>query len=267
MGRELKRVALDFQWPLHKLWKGYKNPHFRPCPKEDTECFGGYTAAGRWLEAVGRHLGMMGTEAAEPPPHPGQNRIYPHPYLRDWPCAPQFGLPRELGDRIRAEDDQAQRNWMLHDHWRRNPPKVLPLTEELLNFVEGLTGEPVEPFPGSILGYKIQKALLKAAGMPESFGICPVCDGDAMDPAAKTAYEAWTEEEPPAGEGFQLWETTSAGSPISPVFRTLEDLCAWAETGASPMGVHQRISAAEWFEMLRGDFVSYTDPKTGLTFV
>ena len=27
MGRELKRVPLDFQWEINKLWCGYINPH------------------------------------------------------------------------------------------------------------------------------------------------------------------------------------------------------------------------------------------------
>ena len=27
MGRELKRVPLDFQWPLNKVWAGFLNPH------------------------------------------------------------------------------------------------------------------------------------------------------------------------------------------------------------------------------------------------
>ena len=28
MGRELKRVPLDFQWPENKVWDGYLNPHY-----------------------------------------------------------------------------------------------------------------------------------------------------------------------------------------------------------------------------------------------
>ena len=28
MGRELKRVALDFKWPLKKAWTGFINPHY-----------------------------------------------------------------------------------------------------------------------------------------------------------------------------------------------------------------------------------------------
>jgi hypothetical protein len=31
MGRELKRVALDFDAPLNKVWAGYINPHYRSC--------------------------------------------------------------------------------------------------------------------------------------------------------------------------------------------------------------------------------------------
>ncbi|HWI12180.1 MAG TPA: hypothetical protein VNU48_12680, partial [Burkholderiaceae bacterium] len=28
MGRELKRVAIDFDWPVNKVWQGYVNPHY-----------------------------------------------------------------------------------------------------------------------------------------------------------------------------------------------------------------------------------------------
>lgn len=27
MGREIKRVATSFEWPLDKTWEGYLNPH------------------------------------------------------------------------------------------------------------------------------------------------------------------------------------------------------------------------------------------------
>lgn len=43
MGRELKRISLDFEWPLDKTWKGYLNPHRDPCKS----CGGGgYSRAG-----------------------------------------------------------------------------------------------------------------------------------------------------------------------------------------------------------------------------
>lgn len=33
MGRELKRVPLDFDWPLNERWKGYVSPEWRACPE------------------------------------------------------------------------------------------------------------------------------------------------------------------------------------------------------------------------------------------
>lgn len=49
-------------------------------------------------------------------------------------------------------------------------------------------------------------------------------------------YEDWEKNrrvEVPEGEGYQLWENTSEGSPYSPVFKTLDELCAWLEPNAS----------------------------------
>lgn len=46
MGRELRRVPLDFDWPLKERWKGYVNPHYHECP----ECKGrGETASMQFL--------------------------------------------------------------------------------------------------------------------------------------------------------------------------------------------------------------------------
>lgn len=33
MGRQIKRVALDFVWPLDEPWSGYMNPHYDACHK------------------------------------------------------------------------------------------------------------------------------------------------------------------------------------------------------------------------------------------
>lgn len=60
--------------------------------------------------------------------------------------------------------------------------------------------------------------------------------------------------EPPAGEGYQLWETTTEGSPASPVFETLDALCEWCEENAT---IFANIKAAkeEWKQMLDNEFV------------
>lgn len=50
---------------------------------------------------------------------------------------------------------------------------------------------------------------------------------------------------PPTGDGFQMWETVTEGSPQSPVFATLKELCAWLEPNASWFA-DMKTSAAEW---------------------
>ena len=50
--------------------------------------------------------------------------------------------------------------------------------------------------------------------------------GGFINPHERTNAEAdvWTATEPPAGEGWQMWETVSEGSPVTPVFPTPEAL-------------------------------------------
>ena len=57
---------------------------------------------------------------------------------------------------------------------------------------------------------------------------CPTCEGEG---------KTWPKKEVPGGPGFQMWEDTSEGSPISPVFETPEELARWlADTKASSFG-------------------------------
>lgn len=63
---------------------------------------------------------------------------------------------------------------------------------------------------------------------------------------------------PPAGDGYQLWETTSEGSPVSPVFATLDELCEWCEKNATTFG-SWKASKSEWKEMLSNDMVHHKE--------
>lgn len=67
--------------------------------------------------------------------------------------------------------------------------------------------------------------------------------------------------EVPKGEGYQLWETTSEGSPVSPVFDTLEKLCEWCEENATTFASF-RVSKEEWMQMLDGGFVAHKEGNT-----
>lgn len=70
--------------------------------------------------------------------------------------------------------------------------------------------------------------------------------------------------EPPAGPGWQLWETTTEGSPQSPVFATLDELAAWCETNATTFG-RSTASKEQWRQMLDENFVHHTEHYPGVT--
>jgi len=55
--------------------------------------------------------------------------------------------------------------------------------------------------------------------------------------------------EPPNGDGFQCWETTSEGSPITPVFKTFDEMCEWL--GNHPRGVTDNFSKQDWINALK----------------
>jgi hypothetical protein len=47
------------------------------------------------------------------------------------------------------------------------------------------------------------------------------------------APKYWRPTEPPSGEGYQLWEIVSEGSPVSPVFALPEELAQWCAKNAT----------------------------------
>lgn len=76
--------------------------------------------------------------------------------------------------------------------------------------------------------WSAQKKIVEAAGLdPNAWGTCTVCKGHAIHPDDYAASEAWEGEAPPAGEGWQIWETVSEGSPITPAFASPEELADW----------------------------------------
>lgn len=50
--------------------------------------------------------------------------------------------------------------------------------------------------------------------------------------------------EPPTGDGYQLWETVSEGSPVSPVFEDREGLAWWMTTEAAGLARADSMAAA-----------------------
>ena len=183
LNREVKRVPIDFVWELHKVWKGYLNPHYKKC----IHCQSGFTKG-------------------------------------------RITLQRVLTELLDHQDND--------------------LNELSKNLSEK------EP---SFIGYDasarwhVEKRIIELADLdPEVWGICKHCDGSGIDPSIKDEYDNWKSYEPPTGKGFQCWETTSEGSPISPVFKTFDELCEWLSK--NPRGISQKLSKDDWKKALKHSY-------------
>jgi len=251
MSRRVRRVPLDFDWPLNKVWDGYLLPdrlHEERCP----DCARGMTAAAEWLYTLATRIDMLAGDIGD------QRRGRPmHPWL--------------------AEDQYpATTGFVYHPDGTTEYPRVLRPSEDILELVAGLNGEsPEHPtHPAHSAGTGTFRKLIEAAGLDATvWGTCATCGGHGSVEkyqGQRAESETWEPKGPPAGDGWQLWETVSDGSPISPVFGTDEGLAAWmagpdrgtdwvpqevaakfiaegwAPTGATGPGTHGVVSGVEW---------------------
>lgn len=224
MGREIRRVPLDFDWPLQKIWKGFINPHYRSCPEAaKNNCHQGSTNAERWLYAIAKLISLVGKEGARNSPDlqakMEENRCSrPDHSLQEWEFAPYIERTVEEDQRIRGIEDKHQRR----AEYDRFVPRLVTLDSDIAEVVMALAKGEIEYYRGPS-PTNIYRTLLEAAGITDpNWDRCKVCNGEGIDPDFLEAYENWEKQPPPEGEGWQLWETTSEGSPISPVLPTEE---------------------------------------------
>jgi hypothetical protein len=298
MGRTLKRVPLDFSWPLNKLWGGYVNPFYHqstPCP----DCKNGYSPEYTRLENQWYGRGGFDPIAYGATPltvdHPGiqararrnierspefyghgeyavqreARRLLNECFYDHWSCnlvqadVDALIAADRLWDFTRTPRNEAQAEIVRQkiadggNSWLPESNGYVPTAQEVNDWAVG---------PG--MGHDSSNAwtCIKARMEREGLGpdTCASCGGDPHvwpSPEIKAAYENWTETEPPVGDGFQLWETTSEGSPISPVFATMEELCQYAAQHCSVFA-SEKVSAERWREMLDADHV-YVEQKIG----
>lgn len=81
-------------------------------------------------------------------------------------------------------------------------------------------------------------------------GIPMITYGDVEQPCP--AFRKFYNVDPPRGEGFQLWGTTTEGEPLSPVFRTAEELAEWCEANATVFADF-RATKTEWLRMIENN--------------
>jgi hypothetical protein len=96
--------------------------------------------------------------------------------------------------------------------------------------------------------------------------ICKECDRIFNNCDEEARYCVWNNSElkkhwyyePPVGEGFQIWSTTSEGHPMTPVFETLDELCEYAADNVSTFADYM-ATKDEWMKMLNDDIVYHKE--------
>lgn len=281
MSRTLKRVPMNFAWPLKTVWGGYLNPFAHQSVKCD-KCDG----SGASPEANLMRDQWYGYAAFAPEDRGGTPLTIENPSVRAFAERNVNRNPKFFGGDGDAVNQEARRligmwnkQWSHHLNaddvqalvdagrlydlthtftpgkgWRRNESKNIPTPDEVNAWsIEGIGHD-------SINQWVVVSAECKRRGVPES---CDKCSGTGTlwpSEEIKKLSDTWEQTEPPRGEGFQLWETTSEGSPVSPVFETIESLCHWCENNATVFG-DSETSAEEWRRMLGEDLVCHREGK------
>lgn len=254
MGREIRRVPLDFDWPLKEVWQGYLEPgelHGDLCTRCEGD--GGSPQA--------RHL---------------QSQWYGKTFFRpeqtgSTPFTPDMLIVKNLvTERVRRSREMYARNYgwyteeraiaqesaRLCDLWNirwshhlaQEDVDALIEGNRLYDFTHTWSREggwqPRDPSPvvtakqvnewslhglshDSINCWIVVKAACARLGVDSK---CPICDGHGNTetyPGQRQEAEEWRRTEPPEGPGWQLWETTTEGSPTSPVFASADELAVW----------------------------------------
>lgn len=204
MGRELKRVAMDFDWPLKEIWKGYINPH--DATKTCTHCNGGgFSEYARYLENIW--------------------------YLSDRRLGLQYNLCQSDVNAL------VERNRLSVGH---TADEVNRKAREDCLFH---------------CGVNMHIVIRHRCELLEESTECLFCKGQGfrwISDELKELHEAWEPYEPPEGQGYQLWETTSEGSPMSPVFDTPEALANWLFVNKASSFGSQTASYDAWLKFIKG---------------
>lgn len=284
MSRTLKRVPLDFNWPTGKVWGGYLNPYASqttPCQECDgsglskeakrfrDQWYGyvdfdpiayGATPVQRDNPAI-VELAQRNVAAGGIARNLQQEiqRLFLH-FSRQWAhhliqddvdALIAAGRLKDFTHTPRTDEQRATVREKVAaggNSWLPESNGYRPSAEEVNDWsLRGLGHD-------SINEWICVEARCKRADVERE---CHFCDGEGTlwpTPKIKQQSEDWTPEEPPTGEGFQLWQTTSEGSPVSPVFDSLDALCEWCSSNATTFGSFT-ASAEEWRQMLEADFV------------
>lgn len=295
MSRELKRVALDFDFPINETWEGYLAPSHPapPCPRCGPPSWAvGWSRegeAGDGLSPEARQLDRT-WYANEARQRYGDDPVVNVYQWRDKLSQFEVDALIEAGrldpvidcphgcqppEKVKARDGEG---WYPEDPdncsecgsrgWTRKKLKPGDLTPEQVNAEQG----------GSVLGgHDSINHRICVEARCEVLGFdyfCPLCVedyeyekvperfgfGEILDPWTELKREVWRPTEPPAGPGFQMWQTVSEGGPVSPVFETADELVKWLAENENVAG--QSFTEEEWRGVIEEKVTGF-DVQTG----
>lgn len=242
---------MDFNWPLNKTWGGYLNPFYKQC-MDCPQCNGSGSSpeakrlSDQWYGNAPFRPSDRGSKPWTPSDAPV--RAFAERNCRhspDFYGSDDGAIFREANrlcalwnagwsHHLNADDVAAlvkagrlhdlTQVWTQEKGWQPKDPPYLPTPEEVNAWSLSGMGH------DGINEWVCVKAECERLGYPTA---CARCKGEGSlwpSPEIKQQAEDWTKTEPPAGEGYQLWETVSEGSAISPVFATPEELAEWLAT-------------------------------------
>ncbi|MFD6400766.1 hypothetical protein [Nocardia sp. NPDC060249] len=244
MSREVRRVPVNFDWPLDKVWDGYLMPDRfdeTPCP----DCKNGYSRHAEHLFNLwyGYEPFTPADTGSEPlqPRTPGVWAFAERNVTRSpdyygtgetaifcealrlaniWNGQWCHHLTQDDVDALVAGDRlwDFTSTWAEEDRWQPKDPPVHPTAAEVNAW--SLSGFGHDSINASI----VIKARCKRDGQPLLCGTCGGHGSLEKWKCQRIRAELWEPTEPPTGDGWQLWETVSEGSPVTPVFATREGL-------------------------------------------
>lgn len=256
MSREVRRIAKGFDWPLREIWSGYLRPDFLDedsCP----DCEVGYSPEAdrfykEWYGRVPFDPASMGSTPFLPT---GEE-------ARRWALRQTQHAPEYYGTGEAAIEKEAIRitklwNGSWSHHLSQEDVAALVEADRLWDFTkEFIPGQGWKDLPNAVMPTAAEvnswslfglghdsvnsgvciKARCEREGVPE---VCATCKGHASVEKFKgqrQASENWKPTEPPSGTAWQLWETVSEGSPVTPAFETPEELAKHISSNPSIMG-------------------------------
>lgn len=259
MGRELKRVPMDFNWELNKIWKGFINPfEYKRCKK----CDGlGYSKEYEELKDIwyGWH-----NPSYKPNPYNSNARYNANAWNHNLEQEDVNALVEagRLFDFTRVPLNDEQREIIKNSKscWLPFDNGYIPTAKEVNEWsLKGFGHD-------SLNCWIVIKAKLKREGKTHKCGHCNGSgedwrhdNGKWIQFKLKRQYENWKQYEPPHGEGFQLWENTSEGSPMTPVFKTILELCEFCENGKISVFGGETATKERWLQMLDENFVRHEE--------